>query len=74
MPEKSKIVNRLLHFMDEGDVIVVAKLGDKVYANFVQVDKVAPEVSLTLFKRAADDLLNLGRKFLNLIDSHDDNV
>lgn len=73
-PEKSHLADRLLKFMDDGDVIILAKLGDKVYSNFVQVDKVSPEISMELFRRAGEDLINRGKTFLNLLDSHDDNA
>jgi hypothetical protein len=73
-PEKSKLVNRLLKFMDDGDLIFVGKLDGKVFSNFIQVDKLAPDVTMELFRRAADDLVLLGRKYTNQIDSHDDNV
>jgi len=73
-PEKSKLVNRLSGFMDDGDIIILGKADGKTYANFVQIDKVAPDVSVMLIRRAAVDIVNWGMKVLNLIDSHDDNV
>ena len=73
-PEKSKLVNRLAGFMDDGDIIILGKADGKQYANFVQIDKVAPDVSVMLLRRAATDLASWGMKVLNLIDTHDDNV
>jgi len=73
-PEKSKLVNRLSGFMGDGDIIILGKWDGKPYAQFVQIDKVAPDVSVMLARRAAVDLVNWVMKALNLIDSHDDNV
>lgn len=73
-PEKSKVADRLLKFMDDGDIIILGKADGKIYSNFVQIDKIAPDVSVMLVRRASVDLTNWGMKVLNLIDSHDDNV
>jgi len=73
-PEKSKLVNRLSEFMDDGDIIILGKADGKTYANFIQIDKVATDVSMELVRRASTDLTLWGAKVLNLIDSHDDNV
>lgn len=73
-PEKSKLVNRLAGFMDDGDIIILAKADGKQYANFVQIDKVAKDISMQLVRQASTDLTLWGAKVLNLIDTHDDNV
>jgi hypothetical protein len=73
-PEKSKLVNRLSNFMDDGDVIILAKYNGKVYSNFVQIDKVPPATGMELVRLASTDLILWGGKVFNLIDSHDDNV